>query len=402
MNIVKFQNSKNPIVFCMVDNTHIYISDWSKELIKNISDFTISNTFSKGYDILQGQDEDLLLQIACDQQYQAAVIFSTGTEFINGDNFFDAIEKLHKEKVFIAGHILDRGDAYYELHHQCYYVNLGIYKNLGRPQIGKQQLGHRHTQDIPWRSVENWHDDYTPKTISAGDQVKDYNHKCHGWNILTQAFDKNLPVLVFDETVRNNKKHYYPENQQEFINHIQWAYRRFNYCSTEFVHTDHTENINFQNQVFEQFFVPASGAWWQSMINTSKPVTVVIYDYNQKALDYWQIHKPKISNVTYVFLKIDLLTETYQFGHFDKSLPTLINLSNIYAYEATSFLYSLEQRLFKENLMIENIKNYFSSATINFSLRASTGFADSNLYNDISTTDIKRLVKPTWHCKDWL
>jgi hypothetical protein len=168
------------------------------------------------------------------------------------------------------------------------------------------------------------------------------------------------------------------------------------------VHTDHTENVNFQDQVFEQFFVPASGSWWQSMIDKSKPVTVVIYDYNQKALDYWEIHKPNISNVTYVFLKIDLLTDIYEFDHFDKELPTLINLSNIYAYEATSILYSLEQRLFKENAMITTIKNYFSSATINFSLRASTGFVDGDLYHNIAVTDINNLTKPTWHCRDWL
>ena len=402
MNVIKFQNFKKPIVFCIVDNTHTYTSEWSKELIKNISDFTISNTFSKGYDILQGQDEDALLQMACDQKYQAAVIFSTGTEFINGDSFYNEIEKLHTKKVFIAGHILDRADAYYELHHQCYYIDLDIYQQLGSPRIGKQQLGVRHRKTKPRRSNDNIHDDYTPTRVSGGEDETDYNHKMHGHNILSVAFDCDIPVIVFDENIRNNKKHYYPENQQEFINYIQWAYRRFNYCSTEFVHTDHTENVNFQNQVFEQFFVPASGAWWQSMINTSKPVTVVIYDYNQKALDYWEIHKPKISNVTYVFLKIDLLTDTYDFDHFDKELPTLINLSNVYAYEATSFLYSLEQRLFKENKMIENIKNYFSSATINFSLRASTGFVNSDLYHDIATIDINNLAKPTWHCRDWL
>jgi hypothetical protein len=103
-----------------------------------------------------------------------------------------------------------------------------------------------------------------------------------------------------------------------------------------------------------------------------------------------------------VFLKIDLLTDIYEFDHFDKELPTLINLSNIYAYEATSILYSLEQRLFKENAMITTIKNYFSSATINFSLRASTGFVDGDLYHNIAVTDINNLTKPTWHCRDWL
>jgi hypothetical protein len=52
--------------------------------------------------------------------------------------------------------------------------------------------------------------------------------------------------------------------------------------------------------------------------------------------------------------------------------------------------------------MIETIKNYFSSATINFSLRASTGFVDGDLYHNIAVTDINNLTKPTWHCRDWL
>ena len=92
MNVVKFQQFKNPIVFCFVDNTHIYSSSWACELIKNISDFTISNTFSKGYDILQGQDEDVLLRAAADYGYKSAVVFSTVTEFINGQAFYNAVE----------------------------------------------------------------------------------------------------------------------------------------------------------------------------------------------------------------------------------------------------------------------------------------------------------------------
>jgi hypothetical protein len=402
MNIVKFQQFKNPIVFCFVDNTHTYSSAWACELIKNISDFTISNTFSKGYDIIQGQDEDILLQAAVDFGYKSAVVFSTGTEFINGQSFYNAVEELSKTDIFLAGHILDRKDAYYELHHQCYFINLDAYKIAQQPIIGKQILGVSHRQDAPWRSYENWHDDYTPKTISGGDQVKDYNHKCHGWNILSTAFEKDLPVSVFDESIRNNKKHYYPENQKEFLNHIQWAYKRFNFCSNEFIHTANTEKMNFSQGEFEQCVVPASGDWWVNVVSKTKPVRVIMYDYNQKALDYWKSHVPLLDNVTYDFVKIDLLTEQYDFNNLNFALPTLINLSNIYAYEGTSLFYSLEHRLNKENEMIQAINNKFSNAVINFSLRACTGFTNTPLYNDVTSVEINTLQKPTWHARDWL
>lgn len=402
MNVVKFQQFKNPIVFCFVDNTHTYPSSWACELIKNISDFTISNTFSKGYDIIQGQDEDVLLREAADCGYTSAVVFSTGTEFINGQAFYNAVEELSKTDTFLAGHILDRGDAYYELHHQCYFVNLNIFKKLNYPAVGKQELGAVHQQHAPHRSKENIHDNHTPIWVSSGTDLVTYNHKCHGWNLLKESFNNQLSVIIFDDTVRENKKHYYPENQREFLNHVQWAYKRFNFCSTEFIHTANTENMNFDQGKFEQCIVPASGDWWVNVISKTKPVKVIMYDYNQQALDYWKLHVPLIDNVTYEFIKIDLLTEEYHFDNLNLTLSTLINLSNIYAYEGTSFFYSLDHRLHKENEMIKNIKNKFSNAVINFSLRACTGFTNIPLYNDINFVEINTLQKPTWHSRDWL
>jgi hypothetical protein len=400
--MVKFQQFKNPIVFCFVDNTHTYSSAWACELIKNISDFTISNTFSKGYDIIQGQDEDILLRTAADHGYKSAVVFSTGTEFINGQSFYNAVEELAKTDVFLAGHVLDRDDAYYELHRQCYFINLKVYNTLGQPLVGQQQLGEAHAQEEPNRSDDNYHDYHTPKSVNRGWGQRTYKHKCHGWNILSTAFEKDLPVMVFDEDIRNNKKHYYPENQKEFLHHVQWAYKRFNFCSNEFIHTANTEQMNFSQGEFEQCVVPASGDWWINVISKTKPVKVIMYDYNQKSLDYWKSHVPLLDNVTYDFVKIDLLTEQYNFDDLDSNLPTLINLSNIYAYEGTSFFYSLDHRLHKENEMIHAIQHKFSNAVINFSLRACTGFTNMPLYDGIKFVEINTLQKPTWHSKDWL
>ena len=160
--------------------------------------------------------------------------------------------------------------------------------------------------------------------------------------------------------------------------------------------------MNFDQGEFEQCVVPASGDWWVNVTSKTKPVKVVVYDYNQQSLDYWRSHVPLFNNVTYEFIKIDLLTEEYHFDNLNSTLPTLINLSNIYAYEGTSFFYSLDHRLHKENEMIKNIKNKFSNAVINFSLRACTGFSNTPLYNDITSVEINTLQKPTWHSRDWL
>jgi hypothetical protein len=83
-------------------------------------------------------------------------------------------------------------------------------------------------------------------------------------------------------------------------------------------------------------------------------------------------------------------------------LTTLINLSNIFAYEATAPFYSLEYRLNKENASIIAIKETLPNAVISFSARACTGFVDAPLFNDVRPIRIQQLNKPTWHNEDWL
>jgi hypothetical protein len=401
MNIKIFKGQSDSIVFCFVDNTHTYSSAWTTELIKNQSDFSITNIKSKGYSVVQGQDEDNLLRHVA-QDYEYAVVFSTGTEFINGSNFFDELTELVKTDFFIAGHVLDRGDAYYELHHQCYIVNLNNYREYDFPEIGKQELGSTHIETIPNRSKENYHDNYTPTWIRHGDKLNNYRHKCHGWNIIREALKRERPVLVFTDAIRNSKKHFYPENQTEFLKHVEWLYSRQNYCATDFVHTSNTDWSNHQLSKIRQVFTPASGIWWLDHIDTLTFVKIVMYDYNQKALDYWKQNAPRLSNVRYEFVKLDLLTDSINLDMFDPDLDTLINLSNIFAYEATSPFYSLEYRLNKENAAITAIKEKLPNAIINFSARACTGFVDATLFGDVHPVDIQQLNKPTWHNRDWL
>lgn len=399
MSLIKFTSTNRSIVFCFIDRTNECSSAWTKEIVKNQSDYNINNLRLKGYTILQGYDENILLREAS-KDYEHAVVFSTGTEFINGESFFKKINEIATTDYFVVGHVLDRKDAYYELHQQCYMVNLSRYKELGSPTVGQQELGSMHQQIAPNRSVDNYHDDYTPVTVTNGNTVTGYNHKCHGWNILSVAFQNNLKVLTWDETARQSKKHFYPENQQEFLKHSSWLYARQNYCSTDFVHTESTDTTTIKLNDIRQVFTPASGTVWVNCISKTEPVTVIIYDYNQKSLDYWQKNLPALPNVSYEFLKIDLLIDIPDLKCFDPNLPTLINLTNIFSYEATAPFYSAEYRLNRENQLLAAMHPSFN---INFSVRAVSGFTDiPTVGQDLKPVDIKHINRPSWHYGDWL
>ena len=375
MNVIEFNTHYNSdIAFCFVDNTRNYQSN-IREFMKNQADGTLANVYAKKWTIYQWINEDELLRHACNKGHKWAVVFSTGTEFINGDAFFDAAQSMIKKDFFIAGHVLDRSDAYYELHHQCYLINLEKYKELVYPIVGEQELGSKHIQYIPERSGNNIHDDYTPLTVSSGNYTREeYRHKCHGWNILSIAFDNNETVLIFDETMRSNKKHFYPESPKDFYKNLSWAYYRLNYCHTTFVHTSNTETIDLPVRQYKQIVTPASGVWFTDYLAPGGKV--IMYDYNKASLDYWQIQYPE-----YKFVQCDLLGESNLLDCIDTSIPdTFINLSNIFNYEGTVFFYSLAYRKYKETDLVNRIKSVLPSATINFSLR-------SDLFD----------IVPTWH-----
>lgn len=395
MNVIEFKSSSNPIAFCFIDNTYRYGSAWTRELIKNLADYTISNLSSKGYAVYQSDNEDSALTRVVELGYRYAVVFSTGTEFINGREFFKEIERLVNTDFYVYGHILDRGEAYYELHHQCYLINLKKYQELGCPEIGQPKLGNSHQQQVPRRSVENIHDSHTPLCINSGNYDRIYSHKLHGWNLISKILTAGGTVYAFNEKIRNNKKHYYPENQTEFLKHISWAYSRYQYCADEFVHTDHTEIVSLLGNDYEQIITPASGAWFADYIKKDHPVNIVYYDYNQQSLNYWKTNAPVINNVTYKFVKADLLG-TYNIEQLiiNPEKKTLINLSNIFCYEGTALFASLEYRLQKEKDLIDSIPKDWSIVS---SMPSTQGF--TNQRNNVKLVE---LTKPTWHYGgDW-
>jgi hypothetical protein len=394
-----YPNSEKNFVFCCIDNIDSYHSKWTKEIIKNISDFTISNLVGKKYSVLQSKFEDELLKYAADKNYEFAVVYSTGTEFlILKSNFYDSIEKIMSSDIFLAGHILDRKEGYYEIHQQCYLINLNLYKKLNYPKVGDQTLYSPHTQIEPMRSEENIHDDYTPISIAPGYVSKEYQHKAHGYNLISLGLKNNYKIIAFDNSIRESKKHYYPEYQSEFLKHINWVYKRYNYCLIDNIHKENTEKFLISDSNFSQILTPASGTKFLNHISKNT-VDVILYDYNEKALEYWKENIPKLENINYKFLKIDLLCDSIKIEEIlDPNKKTLINLSNIFCFDATAPFYSLEYRIYKENDTLKKIYNHMPNAYVYFSTRASTGFIDGDIHGyNLSILNFEQIKKPSWY-----
>ena len=452
MNVIKFSEQhrepKTSIVYCIIDKTNLYTHN--KEVIKNISDWTIQNITILGYKVLVSPDEDSLLKEAATTDAKYAVVISTGTEFINGYNWFDEVEEFCREGFFLAGHILDRKEFYYELHDQCYIINLDSFKLLGQPTVGKAEHFSPHLQIEPFRSEENLHDDYTPTWVKRGGNIKQYQHRAHGWNLLSIGFKNNLSVKVFDEKLRSNKHHYYPE-YDSYFNQSAFLYQRQGFCNGMALYLGNSEtviSVPVQNNI-KQLVVPASGLNWVKYLEENgydENTLVEFYDYSFLTLEYmqhliksWDGNNYKEFALNYFQNKFNFINANIPYcgsitediipnwkhivdtvkikfrwldlldSNNDLSWITdgaIINVTNIFNYIGTATVRSVRERVFLENLFISRIQEIAPNATVIFTRRAADGFIDSDqnkaiLAKDLKLTDIEQLKKPTWHMYDW-
>lgn len=424
------------IVYIFLDRLHQCQNSWTKQLVRNLSDYVLSKINAHGFNVIQGLDEDAMLQEAA-KDYTHAVVLSTGTEFINGDDFFNEVEKevYTGKDFFIWGHIPDRDDGYYELHEQCYIINLKTYKELGCPTVGKFEYYSQHTQIEPRRSEENIHDDYTPIWVVYGETEKQYKHKWHGWNILSVAFANKKFVKPFAERFRKNKRYYYPNYEPAFMNACTYLYGKQEVASQTMFYPHNTEEIvkiDFTGPI-RQLVIQSSGLNWIDYLITygyNKDTVVRFVDYNLFALECMKEITDKWDGTNYSkfvtnyvsqrasFLGKDgngwladqgrlydpdipewtLIQETvkFEFKHEDLVLNkglevsewldnvpnTVIHLSHIFNYDPVATFVPLKHRIYNEKLLFKKINDYCPTAVTITIDKA------QDLYKD---------ALPTWH-----
>jgi hypothetical protein len=431
--MVKFETPAGSpdIVYIFLDRIGQCQTKWTAEVVRNLSDYVLSKILAHGFNVIQGIDEDAMLREAA-KDYRHAVVLSTGTEFINGDDFFHEVEKevYSDRSIFLYGHIPDRDDGYYELHEQCYIINLETYKELGCPVVGKFAYYSPHTQTEPRRSEENIHDDYTPIWVTGGDKERQYKHKWHGWNILSVALANNKTVRPFPDRFRKNKRYYYPNYEPAFVNACTYLYGKNQVASQTLFYPYNTEVLEevVCKGPIRQLVIQASGLQFVDylMLHGYNEDTVVRFvDYNLFALEcmyaitqnwdgehymdfvnghinsrygfvkasqrpnwitltgFEQQVDPAVwndirSKVKFEFMHEDLvLNKGLEVSTWLDNVPdTVVHLSHIFNYDPTAPFVPLRHRVYNERLLLDKIKKHAPDAQVVMVDRAQDIYAD--------------------------
>ena len=464
--ITKFYNNKfKKILFCVVDNLDLYQSNWAREISINLSDFMLHRIVSHQYDLYISKDEDLLINEAyIEGFYSHVVMIACGTSFKLSDRIFLAIENLCKREFSIAGHILDRGESYYELHHQFYVINLQEYSKLGFPKIGKEE-DTIHSQLIPIRSNECLNgDSQIPLSITSGNKLKTYNKKLHGWNILSTALDKNAILIDVGSEIRDNKKYIYFEHDHVFLREVSTIYYNQFFCNNFFAAWNSdtlSTSISFDGPV-EQYVTVGIGFNWINNLNLmgfNNDTTVIFTDINHNCLkfmqkmvtewdgiDYGELYKgyltiipnniyidmnaylietnkqwnlfiskfdnwptmwKKIKELNYEFINIDYMS-SYNIDWITPNKKTFINLSDVFTHAPYVATQSLKYRVACENRLINILNQKDPNIILKLGSRSSDGFHPNeerirlDKVSNFDLTDINELKKPDWHLNDWI
>lgn len=191
-------------------------------LSKNITEYWVQE--NENFQLLTtcNKDPDAILEWADTSGLKYLMITAIGTNLAKRNNLHHEIPKFleNNPDFAVAGHILDKGDKFYELHHQCFIINMDWWRDNGRPQMGKEEFNKPWTTIKPIRSEENWHDGYTPHWIAQGNTTENYTGRRFGWNIIDTALRSGSAVISFDESVRDSKYYIYPEVAGDFHSKI--------------------------------------------------------------------------------------------------------------------------------------------------------------------------------------
>lgn len=228
------------IFLCYVDITDKIINHNCRSLVKNLTEYLIlekqttswmsPEESSKNCKVFNDHYEAYSYSKTLDVDW--VIIANVGTDFNRPpgggwkslkhrhENFFRMFSENVSDDEILVGHILDRKEHFYELHYQCYALNVKKMKEINWPD-----LNHKNDSvllNVPERSSENHHDDYTPLWIKPSNEKKNYHGLKFGSNLISKILENGYTIKSFCETLRNYKFYFYPENKEWLKNYTKY------------------------------------------------------------------------------------------------------------------------------------------------------------------------------------
>ena len=319
----------------------------------------------------------------------------------------------------IVGHVLDRGEKWWQIHPQCLFLDLEWWVASGRPELGDKQDGNEWTAPKIGRSDTTLGlqgQTYNPTDIWATGETVKVKGRWEGYNLLRVAMEQGKKVGIWDNNLRDGKEYLYGEMMDHYeklyqVGHDLWDARW--YCAnTEDLDTkrkDHKCDIVYSTSggispianayinnleeggrlvsydidpiaVHMQWYISNNwdGRNWSKFVNDYKKEAPIIggryvcekdLHFNDEYLEELGEDFVKWWNTTYQtfqhdFRVLDLMSITKFKNELksemdeDSNRKIFIDVSNAFNYEINSILYSKNIRLRIENDYLDFFRKY--------------------------------------------
>lgn len=293
-----------------------------QEHIKYITDFTFnqmigmyqSATRKKSMAVVDTNINNIILA-ADDAGTDYALIVAYGFRGFSMYLHQKLIDYAEKNDYAVLGHILQDTPsaptpAYYSLHNQLLLINMEKWRAAGKPKWGDHGTVENVVLPVLDRSVENFHDDYTPLWIKPTGETRTYSGVLReGWSLIKGIMENNLSVGNIPEELRKFKMHLYPEigvefekalandptanvkeyNQRHYLTATTFKITQGNVfiLNTDFMHLDKmTFNKNIKVNTLYSVAAGFKPLQLLSRVGYDDDTRIVYVDYSQSALDF--------------------------------------------------------------------------------------------------------------------
>lgn len=264
---------KDTYIIYIVDKTETYKDSLGKEIGYNLLEASVRHDISYKY----FTSYELAFEKLKDETAPKVIFTKPG-------NTFDPIwlaQLINKDPNYsLIGHLLDKGDEYYELHDQCFILNVSDWKASGCPQYITS--GSQSCINVE-RSTSNFHDYHTPTDVAKGNGFKDYKKIKSGGLIISKLLENNFKIRPWSNEERKHKFYLYDDLAMKFGSYLRIECTLedtiFN-CTNEPWHP-------FELPKIKRVLTPANGLQALSIFDKCPNATIIDFrDISQSAIDF--------------------------------------------------------------------------------------------------------------------
>lgn len=202
--------------------------DFENELVsQRLEDLTNFYYNQPHWQMIRTRNLDGMLQKICNSNATEYVIVNAvGHYFRHGDHN-ELVKIAQSTNAPIVGHLMDR-NGYYSFDAQYFCISMKAYREAGMPSLSATMQPETFTSCVVERSLENFHDDYTPHWIKPADGTREYTVKFRefGSVLVQKLLEAGYTLQNIPQDIRDRKHYLYPNSN---VRELESFFTDYNY-----------------------------------------------------------------------------------------------------------------------------------------------------------------------------